>query len=128
MEAQRYPEDFDGIVLGDPAIFVTDNAVASAREEQALTVNPAAFFRRLKLPALAKAVLKQCAAREGLATDPFVNDPRDCHFDPAIIRCTGADANSCLTTAQVEAVRKIYSGPIRPEDRKVTISRHRARC
>jgi len=59
-------------------------------------------------------VLKQCAAREGLATDPFVNDPRDCHFDPAVIRCAGADSDSCLTTAQVEAVRRIYSGPTDP--------------
>jgi feruloyl esterase len=114
MEAQRYPDDFDGILLGDPAIYETDNAVTWAWDEQALTKNPAAFLPASKLPALAQAVLKQCAAREGLATDPFVNDPRDCHFDPAVIRCTGADSDSCLTTAQVEAVRKIYSGPIDP--------------
>ena len=114
IEAQRYPEDFDGILLGDPDISATDNAVAQAWQEQALTLNPAAFLPPSKLPALAKAVLKQCAAREGLATDPFVNDPRDCHFDPAVIRCAGADSDSCLTTAQVEAVRKIYSGPTDP--------------
>jgi Tannase and feruloyl esterase len=111
-EAQRFPDDFDGILVGDPASDLTGNAVAIAWDEQALTRNPAAFLPPSKLPALTKAGLKQCAAREGLGTDPFINDPRDCHFDPAAIRCNGADSDSCLTTAQVEAVRKIYSGPI----------------
>jgi len=112
MEAQRFPEDFDGILVGDPASYLADNAVAFAWDEQALTTNPIAFLPPSKLPALTQAALKHCAAHEGLGTDPFLNDPRDCDFDPSAILCTGVDSNNCLTAVQVDAVRKIYSGPI----------------
>ncbi len=107
--AQRYPEDFNGILAGAPAnnwaplngLFqpwlASKNRNAEGR--QVLTAE--------KLPALHAAVLAACA-------DPFgvIHDPRACTFDPASIRCAdGVDKPSCLTDEQVGAVREIYRGP-----------------
>ena len=51
-----------------------------------------------------------------MPSDGFLTDPRDCHWDPAALQCTGApaDAATCLTAPQVSAVRKFYQGPINP--------------
>src|SRR5215510_2278721 len=67
--------------------------------------------------AITAAVVKQCAGRDGgLSSDNFLTDPRDCHWDPASLQCTGeaADAATCLTAPQVAAVRKFYEEPIKP--------------
>ena len=111
-EAQRYPADFDGIVAGAPASIFTAlnvwyqgwNALANmdAGGRPILTAD--------KLPALHAAVLAECDGRDGLA-DGQIDDPRACEFDPASIRCTGADSASCLTDAQIQVARKLYGGP-----------------
>jgi feruloyl esterase len=71
--------------------------------------------------AVTSAVVKQCAAKDGgLASDNFLTDPRDCHWDPSALQCTGgqADAPTCLTAPQVAAVRMFYEGPINPRTGK----------
>jgi feruloyl esterase len=63
------------------------------------------------------AVVQQCAGKDGgLSSDNFLRDPRDCHWDPAALQCTGAatDPATCLTLPQVTALRKFYQGPINP--------------
>jgi feruloyl esterase len=62
---------------------------------------------------LASAVMAACDATDGLK-DGIIGDPRACHFDPAAIACKGDDAAGCLTTRQVEAVRKVYDGVKNP--------------
>ena len=42
--------------------------------------------------------------------DGILNDPRQCHFDPATIQCKAEDSDKCLTAAQVTALKKIYAG------------------
>ena len=44
----------------------------------------------------------------------FVDNPLTCNFDPGALLCTGADGPTCLTQAQIDAVRKIYAGPHNP--------------
>jgi len=46
--------------------------------------------------------------------DGVLEDPARCKFDPSIILCKGADGPDCLTAAQVESARKIYSTPVNP--------------
>jgi feruloyl esterase len=115
IEAQRYPDDFDGIMAGAPALDATEfggeleawiyRSNTDARGGQILGVD--------KLPALHAAVLKACAGPDGV-----VDDPRACGFDPAAIACPGGTDNvGCLTAAQVEVVRKFYSGPQDPAGR-----------
>ncbi len=68
-----------------------------------------------KLPMINTAVLGVCAGkRGGLPSDKFLTSPDSCQFDPAVLQCTGGDEPTCLTAPQVDAVRKLYSGPINP--------------
>jgi hypothetical protein len=111
-EAQRYPGDFDGIVAGAPAsIFTALNVMYQGWNARANTgAGGQAILTADKLPALHAAVLANCDGKDGLV-DGQIDDPRACTFDPASIRCTGADTASCLTAAQVQTVRKLYDGP-----------------
>ena len=109
MEAERYPNDFDGVVAGDPANHWTHLLVAAAWNWQALTATPDSFLSQPKLHAVEAAAIKQCGDETGVIEDPLV-----CHFDPASLRCTNGDGPSCLTDAQIAALRKIYSGARNP--------------
>ena len=60
------------------------------------------------------AVVDACDALDG-TKDGTIADPTRCHFDPRVLQCrAGDDGPRCLTWAQVDAVRKIYSGPKDP--------------
>jgi len=118
MEAQRFPEDFDGISAGAPANDWTHLFTGFIWNEQALFANPASTVPAAKLQAIQRAALAQCDALDGIR-DGLLNDPRKCKFDPVVIQCTGADTNDCLTSAQVAAVRKIYTGPRNPRTGKL---------
>ena len=108
MEAQRYPEDFDGIVAGAPAANWSGRALSSLWVAQAVHKDDASYIPPAKYPLLHKAVLEACDALDGVR-DGTLEDPVQCKFDPAVLRCPGADGPACLTTPQVEAARKIYA-------------------
>src|SRR4029453_14044994 len=82
MEAQRFPEDYDGIIAGAPAIFWTHLLVGAVWVLQAMQNDPASYIPAGKTPAISAAVLAACDAEDGV-TDGIVNDPRKCRFDPA---------------------------------------------
>jgi hypothetical protein len=110
MEAQRFPEDYDGILAGAPANFWTHLLTKAVADAQATTVDPASYIPSSKLPALTKAVNAACDARDGV-TDGVLNDPRRCPFDPTTLLCKGPAADTCLTAPQVTALKKLYAGP-----------------
>jgi feruloyl esterase len=116
MEAQRFPEDFDGILVGAPAFDWTEFMMGFNWDSRAVAAAPIPLT---KLPLIENAVTAQCDATDGLV-DGLVQDPRACSFDPGVLRCRGADAANCLTAAQVEAVRKVYAGPARSNGRSIT--------
>ena len=118
MEAQRFPEDFDGISAGAPANYWTHLFTGFIWNEQALFADAASLVPAAKLPAIQRAALAQCDKLDGIE-DGLLNDPRQCKFDPAVIACGGAETNDCLTAAQVTAVRKIYAGPRNPRTGKL---------
>ena len=110
MEAQRFPEDYDGILAGAPANYWTHLLTGAMWNVDATTHDLASYIPAGKIPALGTAVLAACDAQDGLA-DGILNDPRQCHFDPATLVCQGADSAKCLTAPQVAALKKIYAGP-----------------
>jgi feruloyl esterase len=106
MEAQRFPDDYDGIVAGAPANYWTHQSAAWVWEALAgLGVLPTS-----KLPLINAAAVAACPG----IVPTVIDDPTSCRFDPASLLCAGADAAGCLTAAQVDAVRKIYAGPRNP--------------
>jgi len=109
IQAQRYPDDFDGIVSGAPTIEVTHVLFGFAWNVQALEETPASHIPRSKLDAIEAAALAACGDEDGV-----IEDPLSCRFDPSVLRCTGPDTPRCLTDAQVSALEKIYAGPRNP--------------
>jgi hypothetical protein len=109
MEAQRYPEDYDGILAGAPANYWTHLLSSALYNAQTTTLDPASYIPTSKIPAIAKAVNAACDAKDGV-TDGILNDPRQCHFDPATLLCKEADSNACLTQPQVTTLNKLYQG------------------
>jgi feruloyl esterase len=109
MEAQRYPADYDGI-LASSGQLLTALLSTAAWDTQALTVDPASFIPQAKIPTIAAGVNAACDELDGVR-DGILNDPRQCHFDPATIECkAGEDTDKCLTEAQALALKKIYTG------------------
>jgi len=111
MEAQRYPADYDGILAGAPANNWVPLLTTAVWDAQALTLDHSSFIPQAKIPLIADAVVEACDGLDGVH-DGILNDPRQCHFDPAKIQCTtGEDTNKCLTAPQSTALKKIYAGP-----------------
>jgi serine/threonine protein kinase len=110
MEAQRFPNDYQGILSGAPSNFATHLLVAAVYNTQALGLKKtASYIPDSKIPAISAAVLAACDAQDGI-TDGILNDPRQCHFDPSTLLCERAESDSCLTSAQVAQLKKIYAG------------------
>ena len=107
-EAQKYPNDYDGIVAGAPANFWTHLVTQSLWVAQATLKDPASLIPRGKFETLNNAALAACDANDGVK-DGLIENPARCAFDPGTIQCSGADAPGCLTAPQVEAARTIYA-------------------
>jgi feruloyl esterase len=112
MEAQRYPDDYDGYVVGAPWNFQSHSNAGFVWDAQALTA-PGAAISAAKLPAITAAVLAACDANDGLV-DGVIANPQACNFNPASLLCQGPETNSCLTQPQLNALQKIYQGPSNP--------------
>jgi feruloyl esterase len=108
MSAQRYPEDFDGIVAGAPANNQTQLCAWRIAVEAKILQEPASVVPPAKLALVNKTVLARCDALDGVQ-DGLLTDPHRCRFDPASLLCRGADTNDCLTATQVEAVKMGYA-------------------
>jgi hypothetical protein len=111
IEAQRFPDDFDGIVANAPWVDQTGFTIGAMWNQKALSAAP---VTPAKLALVADKVMSKCDAIDGLK-DGLIDDPRKCDFDPArdVPACpSGADRDDCLTSAQAAAIAKVYSGPI----------------
>jgi hypothetical protein len=111
LEAQRFPDDFDGIVANAPWVDQTGFMIGATWNQKAVTEGPVPAS---KLPLLAEKVMAKCDEIDGLK-DGLIDDPRKCSFDPArdVPACrAGADATDCLTTTEAITIRKIYGGPV----------------
>lgn len=109
MEAQRYPTDYDGIIAGAPANYWTHLLSNAAWDNQALLARQESYIPASKLSAIESAALAACDAADGVK-DGVIEDPPRCHFDPAVLECKGAESDACLTTPQIETLKKLYSG------------------
>lgn len=120
VEAQRYPDDFDGIVAGAPAVY--QNQLAPLSQGHLETVNRRAdgtvILTQAKARVLAAAVLAACDATDG-RTDGVVGNPDACTVDPSVVQCAGDDAADCLTAEQVAVARAFYAPPVDARGRQL---------
>lgn len=121
VEAERFPDDFDGIVGGSPPYFETGDTplFLSWGARVNIDADGKTILGAEKLPMIHKAVLKACDAQDG-AADGILQNPASCHWEPATIACkAGASGDDCLTPAQVAVVQKIYDGATNSKGRKL---------
>jgi feruloyl esterase len=117
MEASKYPDDFNGIVAGDPAIWTSHQAAQQLWVAMAVHKDEASFIQAEKFPAIHKAALDACDALDGVK-DGVIENPARCKFDPKVLECKTEDTNDCLTPPQVEAARKLYTAPVNPRTKE----------
>ncbi|HWX82569.1 MAG TPA: tannase/feruloyl esterase family alpha/beta hydrolase [Xanthobacteraceae bacterium] len=121
MEAQRFPDDYDGILAGAAAFNRTHLHMAGLSSWQNTHASASRFIQPGQMTLINKAVLAQCVGQDGGAsTDQFLTDPRDCHFDPKALLCTGGKVPpACLTADQVTTIQNYYAGTIDPVNGQV---------
>ncbi len=113
-EAQRFPDDYDGIVAGAPAnnrIRQTFGFMWSWSATHRADGTP--ILDQAALSMVTQAAVAACDATDALK-DGLIDDPRRCTFDPASLACKGSATESCLTREQVDAVKKVYDGAKNP--------------
>ncbi len=113
IEAEYFPEDFDGILSGAPVINRTWGHAIAVTDYQAANLKPGRKLSDANLSLLTKSAVAACGAKaNGLKSDPFISDPLSCDFDPAALTCKGAASDNCLTPEEVETAKAIYLGPV----------------
>ena len=112
-EAQKFPEDYDGIAAGAPANPFSLIAAHNMYVGVVSLKDPGNYIPAAKYPLLHQAVLNACDALDGVK-DGLLTDPRNCHFEPAVLQCKGDDAPTCLTAPQVQTAKKIYGPVVNP--------------
>jgi|SRR5665213_162738 len=109
MEAQRYPDDYNGIVSAAPAInwpkLMMQSIWGTAVMNAAQDAVPAC-----KLRAATAAAIEACDARDGVK-DGVIENPAICNFDPKTL--VGKPAGSCgtFTEADADVIKKLWEGP-----------------
>lgn len=109
-QAERFPDDYDGILAGAPGDY---RVRLNAGFLWAFSVDHAALDATLtaeKLSLLHKAAITACDALDGVR-DGIIDDPLQCHFNPRELLCKGTDGPECLTKSQVHTAQEIYRGP-----------------
>ena len=112
MEALRYPEDFDGIISGAPAIdyagLVAVYFTWIVRANMGQDGKSIVSSEDIKL--ITEAVYNACDKIDGLK-DGLIETPYDCEFELEDLLCDKLQKQNCLTRRQVETVKAWYSGP-----------------
>ncbi|CAN5378286.1 tannase/feruloyl esterase family alpha/beta hydrolase [soil metagenome] len=117
MEAQRYPDDYNGILAGAPANNRTHLHTGFVWNYKVTNQLPGSTFSKEKIAFITNAVINACGGKDGGAPgDNFLTDPRACQFDPETLpKCpAGTDDGTCFTPAQLTALKQIYAGPVNP--------------
>ncbi|MBN1238536.1 MAG: tannase/feruloyl esterase family alpha/beta hydrolase [Gammaproteobacteria bacterium] len=109
IEAQRFPADFDAIIVGAPVNNQLTLNATQLHNMKRLIENRALALSPAKVQLLHDAVLAACEADDGVE-DGILNDPLACDFDPESLQCDGGDGAACLTAAEVSAVEDVYAG------------------
>ncbi len=120
MEAQRFPDDYDGILAGAPAINWDRFIPAELWPQLSMQLHVGAPIAACKFTTVTSAAVAACDGLDGVV-DGILEDPRICEFDPVVLQCrpgTTPDCN-CLTPGEVAATREIWDGPREPKGKRL---------
>lgn len=109
MEAQRFPEDFDGLMPSAPVYDYTGrNTIAAAWFAQAIADgHGGSVLNADAAEAIHKSVLEHCGAQAGV-DEGVVIDPPSCKWLPEMVACApGTSGSDCLNVRQVAAVKRL---------------------
>jgi len=120
MEAQRFPDDYDGILAGAPAINWDRFIPAELWPQVSMQLHVGAPVVACKFTTVVNAAIAACDGLDGVV-DGIIEDPRTCDFDPAALQCRpGATPGcDCLTSGEVTATREIWDGPREPKGKRL---------
>jgi feruloyl esterase len=116
-EAQKFPDDYDGIVAGSSAYDLVPLHAAWIRIAQVAHKTEDSYIPPAKYSLIHNAILEACDAMDG-AKDGLLENPTKCKFEPKTLLCKGADGPSCLTAPQVEAATEIFSPTLNSRTKK----------
>lgn len=108
MEAQRYPDDYDGIASGCPAVS-WPRMMPGFFWPQEVMLRAQDFLPKAKLDLVTKAAVSACDGLDGVV-DGVIADPSRCTFDPKELVGTSVEEGT-FTEADADVVRKIWEGP-----------------
>jgi hypothetical protein len=110
MEAQRFPEDFDGLIAAAPVYDLTGRVMAGAWWAKAVSDDQrGSILNNAVAETVQKSVLARCSAQAGV-DEGLVTDPVACDWRPEMIACPADKSDAgCLTPRQVNAIKKMMS-------------------
>jgi feruloyl esterase len=111
LEAQRFPEDFDGFMPSAPVYDYTGrNTIAAAWFAQAVSDgHGGSVLNGTAVQAIHKSVLEHCDDQAGV-DEGLVTDPPSCKWQPEMIACSSdSDGHGCLNARQVAAVKRLMT-------------------
>lgn len=119
VEAQRFPWDFDGIIAGAPWINDSDSTMQYVWNDVVLSNKDGKpLLSRDDLELVHNAALRKCDMDDGVK-DGIIGNPLACNFDPGELVCKSEKNSKCITRAQADAVKKVYSGPTNSKGEKL---------
>jgi feruloyl esterase len=121
MQAQRFPEDFDGYIIGAPVYDYTGQQMTAPAMLRPLynRIPPRSGMQATDGPVVSPAkrdmvgaaIYQRCDGLDGLI-DGQIRNPLRCDFDPAIHipPCGDTPGPDCLTAAELAALQELYAG------------------
>jgi hypothetical protein len=118
--AQELPKELDGILANAPAIYWTRFQTAQMWGQIVMRDLVGGPIAAAKLNQTTASAVASCDAADGV-TDGVIDDPRTCTFSATANVCgaPGAPATNCLTSAEAQAIDKIWDGPRNAKGSKV---------
>jgi feruloyl esterase len=113
MEAQRFPDDYDGIIAGAPVNTFTRLHIGQLWTAHATLKQRGAALSAADFALVNEAVMEQCDANDGVE-DGILTDPRTCDFNARELVCRGRAGDACLAEPKVTAFEMIYAGATNP--------------
>jgi feruloyl esterase len=107
-EAQRYPDDYDGIVAGAPGTSFIDMSTSVLANGLRNRTDSPGYLAQRDMEFAVEKMTESCDAQDGVR-DGLIENPLSCSFDYASIECRGEGAVQCLRPAQIATLKALYA-------------------